>query len=76
MWGSVGVSLKAGLEKLGWSVATNSPMAGSTPPQPESVLAFLIKTSPLERIPCSDLRKDEHGGAAWKWKDGKKVLEE
>ena len=66
MWGVAGVSLEKGLEKLGWSLATNSPVAGSAPPQPEDVLAFLGNTSPLERIACSELRKHEHGGAVWK----------
>ena len=47
---AVGASLKAGLEKLGWSVATNSPIAGSAPPQPENVLAF-IDTALHELMP-------------------------
>lgn len=63
MRGAVGDSLRAGLEKLGWSVATNSPVAGSAPPPPEDVLAFL-GISPLKSIACSELRQDEHHGAA------------
>ena len=33
--------LKTGLAALGWSVSSNSPAAGSAPPQPTDVLAFL-----------------------------------
>eukprot|EP00966_Prymnesium_polylepis_P197460 4575803-Prymnesium_polylepis.1 len=40
---SVGDMLKAGLSTLGWSVSTNSSAAGSAPPLPEAVLAFLEK---------------------------------
>lgn len=41
---TVGEALKSGLATIGWSSATNSPIPGSSPPQPDAVAAFLAAT--------------------------------